>query len=462
MKPASIWIFFIVLFSITACSDNRSANQSGSPAGPHETAVEHALKHADPAYVCPMHPQIARDRPGNCPICGMNLVEKQTEVKTGGDSGKPLYYRHPHKPQVTSDKPMKDEMGMDYVPVYADGADDGDGAVRVSAAIVQNMGVRTEPVKRETLWKYIKAVGNVGYNENRVVHVHARTSGWVERIHAHAEGERVSRGKVLLEYYSPEIVNAQKELVIASRGQADLLASSKERLRLLEVPQNIVDEVLRTGKSQQTLPLMSSVDGVIGKLGVRHGMYITPEMELYTLVDLSEVWVMVSVFDHQLDWLEPGRPAEIRVSALPGRVFEGTVDYIYPELDPETRTLQVRLKFVNNDGLLQPNMFADVVIYGGPKKDVLTVTREAVIFSGQQNRVIKVLDNGGFQPAEVKTGMQTPERIEIISGLQEGDTVVTSGQFLIDSEAGLRASLKRLQTARDDPAPQEDEHASHR
>ncbi|HEX7026205.1 MAG TPA: efflux RND transporter periplasmic adaptor subunit [Gammaproteobacteria bacterium] len=448
MKPASIWIFFIALSALTACSDHPSGTLSADSRT--ETAVEHALKHTDPAYVCPMHPQIVRDQPGDCPICGMNLVEKQTGTGNGSGGTTPLYYRHPHKPQITSDKPMKDEMGMDYVPVYAeDAGDDSGDTVLISSAIVQNMGVRIEPVKRETLWKYIKAVGNVGYNENRVVHVHARAPGWVEHIHAHAEGERVSKGQVLLEYYSPEIVNAQKELVIASRGQADLLASAKERLRLLEVPKNIVDEVLRTGKSQQTLPLMSSVDGVISNLGVRHGMFITPEMELYALVDLSEVWVTVSVFDHQLTWLEPGLSAEIRVSALPGKVFKGTVDYIYPELDPETRTLQVRLKFPNNDGQLRPNMFADVVIYGGPEKDVLTVAREAVIFSGRQNRVIKALAGGHFQPVDVETGMQTPERIEILGGLQEGDRVVTSGQFLIDSEAGLRASLKRLQTSAD-------------
>lgn len=440
MKPASAWIFFIWL-SISACSDNRPSESP--PTVSNETAVEHALKHTNPAYVCPMHPQIVRDQPGNCPICGMTLAQKQT----GSATGEPLYYRHPHKPDIASDKPMKDEMGMDYVPVYVeDAAADSGETVLVSPAIVQNMGMRTEPVKRETLWKYIKAVGNVGYNENRVVHVHARTAGWVERIYAHAQGERVSRGQVLLEYYSPEIVNAQKELVIASRGRAELLSSAKERLRLLDVPRKITDEVLRTGKSQPTLPLTSSVDGVIGKLGVRHGMYITPEMELYALVDLSEVWVTVSVFDHQLNWLEPGQPAEIRVSALPGRVFKGAVDYIYPELDPETRTLQVRLKFSNDDGLLQPNMFADVVIYGGPKKGVLTVTREAVIFSGQQNRVIRALGDGRFQPVEIKVGMQTPERVEVISGLDEDDLVVTSGQFLIDSEAGLRASFKRMQT----------------
>jgi Cu(I)/Ag(I) efflux system membrane fusion protein len=213
----------------------------------------------------------------------------------------------------------------------------------------------------------------------------------------------------------------------------------------MNVPQSAIDEVLKTGKSKKVLPLLSPVDGVVGTLGVRHGMYITPDMELFSIADLSEVWVKVSVFDNQLTWVKSGQPAEIRVSALPGKRFEGEVDYIYPELDPVTRTLQVRLKFANPDGLLQPNMFADVVIYGGPKKDVLSVSREAVIFSGEQERVIKSLGEGIFQPVVVTISMQTPERIEILDGLQEGDNVVTSAQFLIDSEAGLQGAFKRME-----------------
>lgn len=369
-----------------------------------DTAVEHALKHADVTYVCPMHSQIVSHKPGTCPICGMQLVKKDT-----ADAG-------------------------------------GDGTVKISPEIMRNMGVRTETVRRETLWKYIKAVGYVGYNEDRLLHVHARTTGWIERIYAHAEGEQVSKDQPLVEYYSPDILSAQEELLIASRG-GSMLPQAKDRLRLANVPSQVIDEVLRTGKSRKIMPLLSPSDGVVSALGVRHGMYITPDMELFTIADLSEVWVKVSVFDHQLNWVQPGRPAEIRISALPGKIFEGEVDYIYPELDPVTRTLQVRLKFPNTEGLLQPNMFADVVIYGGPKENVLSVSREAVIFSGQQERVIKALGEGRFQPVTVTIGMQTAERIEIPEGLQEGDAVVTSAQFLIDSEAGLRGAFKRMQQA---------------
>jgi Cu(I)/Ag(I) efflux system membrane fusion protein len=401
MKLHSSLILSICLF-MAACSKERTPGESLAKAA-NDTAVEHGLKHTDVTYICPMHPQIVSDRPGDCPICGMKLVKKGADEPANGTGG----------------------------------------TVNIAPEVVQNMGVRTETVKRETLWKYIKAVGYVGYSEDRLFHIHARTTGWVEHIYAHAQGEAVRAGQPLVEYYSPDLVAAQEELLLSARG--GLLPAAKDRLRLMNVPQSAIDEVLKTGKSKKVLPLLSPVDGVVGTLGVRHGMYITPDMELFSIADLSEVWVKVSVFDNQLTWVKSGQPAEIRVSALPGKRFEGEVDYIYPELDPVTRTLQVRLKFANPDGLLQPNMFADVVIYGGPKKDVLSVSREAVIFSGEQERVIKSLGEGIFQPVVVTISMQTPERIEILDGLQEGDNVVTSAQFLIDSEAGLQGAFKRME-----------------
>jgi Cu(I)/Ag(I) efflux system membrane fusion protein len=412
MKFRSSLILGICLF-MAACSQENNPTEPLT-AAMDDTAVEHALKHADASYVCPMHPQIVSDKPGDCPICGMKLVKK-----TAADPG------------ATA------------------------STIGIAPEIMLNMGVRTEAVRRETLWKYIKAVGYVGYNEDRLFHIHARTTGWVERIHAHAQGEKVQAGQPLVEYYSPDLVAAQEELLLSTRG--GLLPAAKDRLRLMNVPQSVIDEVLKTGKSKKVLPLLSPIDGVVGTLGIRHGMYITPDIELFSIADLSEVWVKVSVFDHQLTWVKPGRPAEIRVSALPGKKFEGEVDYIYPELDPVTRTLQVRLKFANPDGLLQPNMFADVVIYGGPKEDVLSVSREAVIFSGRQERVIKAFGEGRFQPAIVTIGMQTPDRIEILEGLREGDNVVTSSQFLIDSEAGLQGTFRRMESS----APQQEAGHAH-
>jgi Cu(I)/Ag(I) efflux system membrane fusion protein len=380
-----------------------------------DTALEHTLKHLDPKYVCPMHPQIVRDEPGSCPICGMALVEKQVSAGEGGDEGPPI--------------------------------------VRVRPETLQNMGVRTAQAERATLWKYIRTVGYVGYDEDRLVHVHPRAEGWVERMLVRAEGDRVKRGQVLLRFYSPEIMTAQSEYLIALdksavglRGRANpqLVEGARRRLRLLHVPGNVIDRLKRTREVQRTVPVLSPAEGVVTKLGFREGMFVTPATELYSIGDLSEVWVLVDVFEHQLDWLEKGKPAEIRVAAVPGRIWEGEVDYIYPELDPKTRTLRARLRFANPDGRLKPNMLAEVTVYAGPKKDVLSIPREALILTGQREAVVVALGEGRFQAVDVVGGMHSGDRVEILEGLEEGDRVVVSGQFLIDSESNLQAGFQRF------------------
>jgi Cu(I)/Ag(I) efflux system membrane fusion protein len=192
------------------------------------------------------------------------------------------------------------------------------------------------------------------------------------------------------------------------------------------------------------VPVLAPRDGFVTQINIREGMYVTPELETYTITDLSSIWVRVDVFEHQLDWVDPGKPAEVRVEAIPGRSWEGKVDYVYPELSESTRTLNVRLRFDNPDGLLKPNMFADVVIYGGPQRDALVVPREALIRGSEDTRVIRRKSDGSFEPAVVVTGIRSGEKVEILSGLEEGDQIVTSGQFLIDSESNLKSSLMRM------------------
>lgn len=352
-----------------------------------DTAIEHAVKHADPNYVCPMHSQIVRGEPGSCPICGMDLVLKQLES---------------------------------FSP-----------AVRLDNNTAHNMGVRTVVVGKETLWKYIESVGRVMYDETRVYHVHPRANGWVERLPVSSEGEVVKRGQTLFEYYSPEIVGAQEEVQIAVRAQGDstlrgndsLLASGRERLRLLGLPERIVNGVLKQGKVYREVPMLSPANGVVVAMQARDGMYVTPTMEAFTIADLSHVWVEVNVLEPQIGWVERGKPAEMKINALPGRRFEGEVDYVYPELDPITRTGRVRLKFANADGALKPNMFADVVIYGGPERDVLAIPREALIPSNNDERVV-VVTKDGYQPVTVKTGMRAKDKVEVLDGIQAGGGVV--------------------------------------
>lgn len=370
-----------------------------------DSAMQHAAKHLDPKYVCPMHPQIVRDEAGSCPICGMDLVEKMLDPNVG------------KSPKV-----------------------------EVSHAVVQSMGIRTTRVERDTLWKYIQTVGQVMYDETRLIHVHPRAEGWMEKLNFRAVGEPVKKNQILGHLYSPDILAAQIDFLIALEQASEMrTAKARNRLRLLGVTEGTISRIQKRGKPQNTIPIISPGSGIVTQLAAREGMYVMPNTELFTLTDLGKVWVIVDVFEHQVDWLATGLNAEISVPAYPGKSWEGKVDYIYPELDAKSRTLKVRLAFANPDGLLKANMFAEAVIYGGPKPDVLVVPADAVIQTGERASVVVALGDGRFQPVDVVTGMQRDGRVEILNGLKEGDEIVISGQFLIDSESNLRASFLRMQ-----------------
>jgi Cu(I)/Ag(I) efflux system membrane fusion protein len=389
-----------------------------------DTAMQHAAKHLDPRYVCPMHPQIIKEEPGGCPICGMDLVQKLMDPMTG---------KHPE--------------------------------VALSGAVIQSMGVRTARVERGKLWKYIRTVGRVDYDETRIAHVHPRAAGWIEGLELRAEGEPVAQGQELAQLYAPDILSAQVDFLLALEPQPRSVAQVKadkarNLLRLLDVPDAIIRDIERTREVRNTIPVESPIKGVVTRMMARDGMYVSPGSEMFTIVDLSKVWVIVDVFEHQIDWLKEGLSAEISVPAQPGRQWEGKVDYLYPELDPKTRTLRVRLVFDNPDLLLRPNMFAEVVIYGGPKEDALKIPREALIVTGERESVVRALGDGRFQPVDVVTGMQRGDEVEILSGLKEGEEIVISGQFLIDSESSLQASFMRM-AAGEGAGSEDPSHAGH-
>ncbi|MCP5142560.1 MAG: efflux RND transporter periplasmic adaptor subunit [Gammaproteobacteria bacterium] len=410
-------LLLAVLFT-TAC-ERDVATPTTTPSETREstadTALEHAEKHLDPKYVCPMHPQIIRDEEGSCPICGMDLV------------------------------PQKVSVGSE---------DDGPPIVRVRPETIQNMGVRTAKAEVGKLWKRIDTLGRVMYDEDRQVHVHPRAEGWVEKLHVRAEGDPVEPGQLLLELYSPEVVNAQEEFLLSlkdrdsgtlkGRGR-NLVDASIQRLKLFDVPAATIKKIEQTGTVALSVPILADEGGVVTRIGLKEGMYVTPMTELYTISDISKVWVVVDVFEHQMSWFDVGTPADISVNALPGETFEGKVRFIYPELDPTTRTLKVRLEFDNPDGKLKPNTLAEATIWGGARDDVLTVPRDAIIETGTRRIVLLALGDGRFQPTPVRTGMWTADKVEVLSGLQEGAEVVVSGQFLIDSEANLQAALRRMQ-----------------
>lgn len=400
------WVLSLVLVGLlAACNDSNPPSETLAQAR-QDTPLEHARKHLDPKYVCPMHPQIVRDEPGTCPICGMDLVAR--EIDRSSREGP---------------------------------------SVRVGGAIRQAMNLRTARVKRDTLWKYIKTVGRVGYDEKQRQHVHARASGWVERLLVRAEGEPVVAGQPLLALYAPEILNAQVDFLIALKqaaGNRQRLDSARNRLRLLAVPDDVIRRIEQRGEPLDTVPMRAPQAGVVTHLNIAEGMYVTPGLEILTLADLSSAWVLVDIFEPQIAWVAVGKSAEITVPAYPGKSWEGKVEYLYPELDPTTRTLRARLRFANPDQLLKPNMFAEVVIYGGPKRDALVIPREALIVTGEREAVVKRVDEETFQPVQVVVGMRREKQVEILSGLNEGEEIVVSGQFLVDSEANIQASFARL------------------
>lgn len=435
------FVCVLLVVGLSGCNQQASDNSTADPVK-QESAVEHAAKHLDPTYVCPMHPQVVSDKPGTCPLCGMNLVKKELEPQMAAGERKVLYYRHPHNPGVTSDKPMKDEMGMDYVPVYDDGAG---SAVKISPAVQNNMGIRTAQARLDKLWRRIDTVGYVNFDENKISHIHLRTRGWIEKLLVKSEGERVSKGQLLFEVYSPELVNAQEEYLQALRtGQHGLVSASRERLLAWGISAKQIDEMHKSRRVKQYVQVYAKQDGIVATLNVREGMFVMPEKEVMSLADLSTVWLLAEVFESQADWVKVGQYTDVRLSYLPGKEWEGKVEYIYPSLDPKNRTLKVRLVFENPNELLKPNMFADITIYGGAKKNTIIIPREALIRTGTEQRVILSLGDGRFQAREVVAGIESGDWVEIVRGLKAGETVVTSGQFLIDSEASLKASLMRM------------------
>ncbi|MDH5178920.1 MAG: efflux RND transporter periplasmic adaptor subunit [Gammaproteobacteria bacterium] len=397
----------ILLFAVNGCDQQPG---KGDPA--KETALDHAAKHLDPVYICPMHAHIVQNNPGSCPVCGMDLEQRKPPAA---------------KPDTT---------------------------VQLSPDVVQKLGVRTARVEEGKLWKFIKTVGYVTYNERRTSVVTTRTYGWIENLGVRTVGREVKKGQLLLELYSPDFLETQKEFIAAQKkdqsgtlkkyGARQESVPSRDYLRYLEISESMANEIARTGKPKHRIPIYAPQHGVIIRHEVKKHQFVEPDYPLFVIADLTSVWVEADVYEHQLDWIKPGLPTEIEVQALPGRRFQGQLTYIYPELDPKTRTLKVRLLVNNPDLKLKPNMFAQVRILGGPKEKALKIPREALIVTGERESVIRVLGNGKFKPVDVVTGMRSRGEVEIIKGLKKGDRIVVSGQFLIDSEANLQASFRRF------------------
>ncbi len=392
-------------------------------------------------WVAPMDPDYRRDKPGKSPM-GMDLVPVYAEEQK--KEPEILYWVAPMDPDYRRDKPGKSPMGMDLVPVYAQDTGDSD-AISINPSVEQSLGVRTSKVERRSLWRKVEATGYVGFDESRVSQINLRTEGWIERLLVKNEGERVSKGQLLFEFYSPQLVNAQKEYVQANRrNDASMVSATEKKLLALGMVQADIGQLAKSLKVKDTVQVLAPQDGTITSLYVREGMFVKPATEIMSLTDLSSVWLQAGVSESEADWVMVSQSAEARLNYMPGEVFSGRVDYVYPVLDPKTRTLQVRLRFDNPDERMKPNMYGRVTIFGKSHPGALSIPREALIRGQDTDRVVVALGDGKFTVYEVMSGIESGDWVEIIAGLEEGDEVVTSAQFLIDSEASMAGSIRRL------------------
>ncbi len=424
-------------------------------------------------YTCAMHPTIVQDHPGDCPICGMKLVKMQSSSapnagastnapSVGGGERKVLFYRSPMDPKQTSPTPRKDEMGMDYVPVYADEMSDnappvaGLAAIDIDPARQQLIGLSTAEAKQSKVGGAWRTVGRVVVDETRVHHVNLKVAGFVERIYVDFIGKQVNKGQPLFTLYSPELLAAQDEYLLALKSRGILSATganpdsddtlvnaSRRRLALWDLPEKTLDQIVQTRQATKTITFYSPASGVITKKDIVQGMKLDAGAMPYEIVDLSTVWVVADVYESELRFVKAGMPATLTLNAFPNREFNGKTVFIDPMLDPMTRTVKVRITFPNPTKELKPEMFGEVVLKGLPH-DGVTVPIDAVIDSGTTHVVFVAVGNGKFRPRLVRLGDSDDTQVEIVSGLAAGEKVVTRANFLVDSESRLRASLAEL------------------
>ena len=430
---------------------------------------------ADPQYTCGMHPMIIQDEPGTCPICGMKLTPMKEGTSGGGEKEQGekeiKYWVAPMDPTYIRDEPGKSPMGMDLVPVYEGEAPSGP-TIKIDPVTAQNMGVRTAPVEKRDLTQTIRTVGTVSYAEPRQYSINSKIGGWIEELYADETGKFVKKGEPLLEIYSPELVAAQKEYLLAlknnrslaesefpeiSAGAGSLLDASRKRLKYWDISNRQIEKLRRTGKVNKSLTLHSPYEGIVTMKMAHEGMRIESGRELFQIADISHVWVLADVYEYELPWLQEGQEAVIELPYQPGKTLAGEVTYIYPYVEEKTRTVKVRLEFDNPGYELRPDQYVNARLDTRTVEDALVIPREAILHSGNRRTVFIALGDGKFEPREVKVGFSGSDGMaQIEQGVLEGDRVVTSAQFLLDSESKLREAIqKMLEPQEGEPAAEE-------
>lgn len=427
-------------------------------------------------YHCPMHPTYVSDHPGDCPICGMRIVPIEADKMGGaGTSTEPTAaptvintasFVCPMDPEVGADQPGRcPKCGMDLVPnpgpqegAAAPGGVPGMAPIQVSPEGVRLAGVRSKPATWERIGKTIRAVGMVTADETRVRHVHTKVSGWIEKLYANFTGQLIKAGDPMLSFYSQELLANQQELLRAreSAGQLSssqfpgatksgqtMLEAVRDRLRLLDVPETLIQQVESSGVPVHSVTLVAPISGFVTGKQIYEGHQVEPGMELYVITDLSHVWIEADVYEYEVPLVRLGQNAVLELPYNPGVELSGEVAFIYPVLNPETRTLKIRFVFPNPDLVLKPGMYADVSLVVDASETV--VAPETALMDSGLRQVVFVDQGGGrFEPRQVKAGLRGEGKVQLLSGVQTGEQVVTHANFLLDSESKLQAALSGM------------------
>ena len=460
-KPKSRWIGWIILIALVSIGLNgylilHLGRPRTSGVEPQAAEVK-----SESQYTCPMHPTIIQDQPGDCPICGMKLVKMKSSAQDEGTASstapkKISFYRSPMDPKQTSPTPRKDEMGMDYVPVYADELSGGGSNVANRAEVTidptrqQLIGLRTASVTRSDIRSDWHTVGRVQADQTNVSKTNVKAPGYVEQVFVDFVGKPVRRGEPLFTYYSPDLLAVQREYLLALKtrhsgggdasSDSSMISAVRQKLLLWDVSQAQIDRLEQTGEVTKALTFVSPVTGVVTAKNIVEGSSMNPGDAPYEITDLSTVWVVADAYQSDAGRAKIGASATVTLESLPDRVFKGTVAFVDPVLNPQSRTFKVRINVSNTGGDLKPDMFAEVTLQG-QAHEALTVPADAIIPSGRGNMVFVTLGDGKFQPRAVTLGEKSGDRIEVLDGLSEGESVVTRANFLIDSESSLRAAL---------------------
>ncbi|MEE9431454.1 MAG: efflux RND transporter periplasmic adaptor subunit [Melioribacteraceae bacterium] len=433
---------------------------SNSNVDTHQHSTEEQL------YSCGMHPNIIEKESGTCPICGMNLTPiKSKKNNSGNTSGerKIIYWRAPMNPNEVYDEPGKSQMGMDLVPVYENEESEA-GVVTIDGSVLQSMNVKMEQVKNRSSNSVIYTNGIISTDERKEYIVTSKISGWIEKLYVNYEGQKVQKGQKLLEIYSPELVTAQQELITALQYKEnmtngtgeELVKNAIRKLELFDISKTEIDKIIELKKVKKYLPLYAQHSGTVLNKYIAEGENISSNKQLLIISDLRNLWLKADIYENEIAQVKIGSTAEITFNFKPGQIFKGKVSFIYPTVDPTARTVTVRIELKNINDELKPAMFGNVKIISEQESnsELPSVPETAIIRSGRKNIVVRSIGDGKFLPIEVQLGQYSDGYYQILNGIKVNDIIVTSGQFMIDSESNLRSAINLFSSS-------ESEHSTH-